>query len=164
MTEISGHHLLARQFWNGLHRIADPSTLEEIPVADQVETLQLIATEAMSKAPTPETNVSLSEDQISAVLHVVESRLPIVWAKVGAREAFANELRVLEPVSDEEQEVCEACSGIFEEGDPVYWALDGGHIHAECCGPKRESYCGPDGEPLKEGEPIPEPFAWRAGQ
>ena len=58
MTEISEHHLLARQFWNGLHRIADPSTLEEIPAADQVETLQLIAIEAMSKAPTPETNLS----------------------------------------------------------------------------------------------------------
>ncbi|QXZ79617.1 hypothetical protein [Rhizobium sp. L51/94] len=52
MTEISEHQMLARQFWHGLHRIADVSTLDDVPIDKQVETLQLIAIEAMSRAPT----------------------------------------------------------------------------------------------------------------
>lgn len=69
---------------------------------------------------------------------------------------------LLEPAPEEEAEICEACGEPFEDGDMVYWmADDTGHIHADCCGPERESYVGPDGEPLKDGEPIPEPFVYR---
>lgn len=116
--------------------------------------------------PSPAPNLlALSEDQIAAVLHLVESRLCIIWAQVGAREAFANELRVLEPISDDEAELCTACDVPFEDGDMVYWNSDDtGHLHAGCCGPERECYVNADGEPLKDGEPIPAPFAWRAGR
>jgi hypothetical protein len=112
----------------------------------------------------PQTNMEgLSDQQVEAVLHLIENRLCIVWAKIGAREEFANQLRVLEPAPEEERETCEACGDAFEDGDMVYWlADDTGHIHADCCGPERESYVGEDGEPLKDGDPIPQPFAWRA--
>lgn len=116
--------------------------------------------------PAPAVNaLGLSEDQISAVLQLVESRLCIIWAQVGAREAFVNELRVLQPISDDEEELCTACDVPFEDGDMVYWNSDDtGHLHADCCGPERESYVNADGAPLKDGEPIPEPFAWRPGR
>lgn len=122
--------------------------------------------ETLSQTPTPAPNaLALSEDQIAAVLHLVESRLCIIWAQVGAREAFSNELRVLEPVGDDEEELCTACDVPFEDGDLVYWNSDDtGHLHADCCGPERESYVNADGAPLKDGEPIPAPFAWRAGR
>jgi hypothetical protein len=114
-------------------------------------------------APSPEKHVlGLSDAQVDAVLHLVESRLCIIWPKIGAREEFANLLRVLEPAPEEPAEICEACGEPFEDGDLVYWmADDTGHIHADCCGPERESYVGPDGAPLKDGDPIPEPFAYR---
>lgn len=121
-------------------------------------------TKTVTQPPAPNV-LALSEDQIAAVLHLVESRLCIIWAQVGAREAFANELRVLEPVSDGEEELCTACDVPFEDGDLVYWNSDDtGHLHADCCGPERESYVNADGAPLKDGEPIPAPFAWRAGR
>lgn len=58
-------------------------------------------------------------------------------------------------------ERCIACDQKIEDGDLVYNDVNGGLIHAGCCGPERESYCGPDGAPLANGEPIPEPYAWR---
>lgn len=107
-------------------------------------------------------SASLTEDQISAVMHLIESRLCIIWPKISAREEFENALRVLEPAPDDEVETCEACNIPFKDGDMVYWRSDdSGHIHADCCGPERESYVNADGEPLKDGEPIPKPFAWR---
>lgn len=116
------------------------------------------------ETPPPQPHLlALTDNQVNAVLHLVESRLCIVWAKIGAREDFANALRVLEPASDDEPELCIACDMPFEDGDMVYWCSDDtGHLHAECCGPERESYVNEGGEPLKDGEPIPEPFAWRA--
>ncbi len=95
-------------------------------------------------------------------MHLLENRLCIIWSKIGAREEFANLLRVLEPAPEEEPEICEACGEPLEDGDMVYWSADDtGHLHADCCGPERESYVGPDGAPLKDGEPIPEPFVYR---
>lgn len=106
---------------------------------------------------------ALNDDQVDAVLQLIERRLCIIWSQVGAREAFANELRLLEPPAAEDQELCVACDIPFEDGDMVYWCSDDtGHIHADCCGPERESYVNPDGSPLKDDEPIPQPFAWRA--
>lgn len=61
----------------------------------------------------------------------------------------------------DEVETCSACGETIEDGDPVFYDFgESGHIHAACCGPERESYCGPDGEPLGEHEPIPEPWIY----
>jgi hypothetical protein len=57
---------------------------------------------------------------------------------------------------------CIACGGLFIDGDEVYNDVDGGFIHAKCCGPEPESYRGDDGEPLKAGDPIPKPWIWNA--
>jgi len=64
--------------------------------------------------------------------------------------------------ADDAEPICIACGEKIEDGDPVYNDMDGGFIHAECCGPGRESYTGPDGEPLADGDPIPEPWIWHA--
>lgn len=55
---------------------------------------------------------------------------------------------------------CIACEKQIKFGDRVYDDASGGTIHAACCGPERESYTGPDGAPLKDGDPIPEPWVW----
>lgn len=61
-----------------------------------------------------------------------------------------------------ERECCIACDVPLEVGDLVYWSSDDtGHLHAECCGPERESYVNADGAPLKHDEPIPAPFNWK---
>ena len=116
------------------------------------------------QTPAPQADlVPLSEAQIEAVMHLIEARLCIIWPRIGAREAFANELRVLEPAPEEEVECCVACDVPFEEGDLVYWCSDDtGHLHAECCGPERESYVNADGSPLKDGDAIPAPFEWKS--
>jgi len=59
-----------------------------------------------------------------------------------------------------ERETCIACDVPFVDGDLVYSDASGGMIHAACCGPERESYTNADGEPLKNGEPIPAPWKW----
>lgn len=55
---------------------------------------------------------------------------------------------------------CIACGHRVVAGDRYYPDADGGVIHAECCGPEREAYTGSDGEPLRDGEPIPTPSIW----
>lgn len=62
---------------------------------------------------------------------------------------------------DDDIERCVACDEPIEDGDTVYNEENGGIIHSGCCGRERESYTGPDGDPLKDGEPIPEPWIWR---
>lgn len=57
---------------------------------------------------------------------------------------------------------CIACAKYFTEGDAYFADVSGGFLHAECCGPERESYVGEDGEPLKPGDPLPEPSIWVA--
>jgi len=61
---------------------------------------------------------------------------------------------------DDDRTYCIACDKPLVAGDLYYSDLSGGFIHADCCGPERESYTGPDEEPLKPGEPIPEPNIW----
>ncbi len=81
---------------------------------------------------------------------------------VGVGMAIAAGIIMKVSTDDDDEECCIACEEPLEDGDPVYWDVnDTGHIHAACCGPERESYVNADGEPLKDGEPIPEPFAWR---
>lgn len=58
---------------------------------------------------------------------------------------------------------CGICTLGFVEGDPCLNDVDLGPVHAACCGPERESYVGADGEPLKDGEPVPTPWKWSAG-
>lgn len=70
---------------------------------------------------------------------------------------------VSEPVAETEDDEprCIACDEPIEDGDAVYNDADGDLIHATCAGPERSSYTGPDGEPLADGDPIPEPWIWR---
>ncbi len=56
-------------------------------------------------------------------------------------------------------ERCMACERVLEPGDPVYDDASGGTLHANCCGPERESYT-LGGEPLSADDPIPEPDIW----
>jgi hypothetical protein len=56
---------------------------------------------------------------------------------------------------------CIACDEPLKDGDLVHSEASGGLIHAACCGPEPESYYGPDGEPLKPGDPIPKPWVYK---
>lgn len=57
---------------------------------------------------------------------------------------------------------CFACGKPFADGEAVYEDVNEGTMHADCCGPEPESFVGPDGEPLKSGDPIPAPHPYRA--
>lgn len=63
---------------------------------------------------------------------------------------------------DDDELICEACSLPIRDGDLVLADVNCGLMHGACCGPERESYVGADGEPLKDGEPIPVPWPYRA--
>lgn len=69
---------------------------------------------------------------------------------------MGDEPSLREPV---EEEPCFVCRVPFKPGDRFYFDLSGGCLHAECCGPERESYH-IDGEPLGPEDPIPEPEIW----
>jgi hypothetical protein len=57
---------------------------------------------------------------------------------------------------------CIACGVPFSSGDRVYDDINnGGTMHAECCGPERECYVNADGDPIADGEPIPQPYGWQ---
>lgn len=60
---------------------------------------------------------------------------------------------------DEDRDLCIACNVALKEGDEYYPDESGGSLHAKCCGPERECYT-LDGEPLKDGDPIPTPYIW----
>ena len=62
--------------------------------------------------------------------------------------------------ADPDDLACGICALGFVQGDPCLTDVDLGPVHAACCGPERESYVGPDGEPLKDGQPIPTPWIW----
>ena len=78
------------------------------------------------------------------------------------REAWAALEALLKP-TDEDGAACGICELALVEGDHCLTDVDLGPVHAACCGPERESYVGPDGEPLKEGEPLPTPWKWTDG-
>lgn len=59
-------------------------------------------------------------------------------------------------------ETCLACAKAFEPDDRVLFDVSGSYIHADCCGPERESYVKDveTGEPLGPNDPIPTGFRW----
>ncbi|WBU27633.1 hypothetical protein OOZ54_13265 [Rhodopseudomonas palustris] len=58
-------------------------------------------------------------------------------------------------------ETCVACGEALKLGDDVYDEINGGIIHAACCGPDRESYVDlDDGSPIGPDDPIPTPWKW----
>lgn len=59
-------------------------------------------------------------------------------------------------------ERCIACAELMLIGQAYFLDVGGGVIHADCCGPERESYAHLDGEPLEPDEPIPTPLIWSA--
>ena len=65
------------------------------------------------------------------------------------------------PIPETEMtERCIACSAALKVGDLVLSDYSGGHIHADCCGPERESYVNDDGDPLGPHDSLPVPFVW----
>ena len=77
--------------------------------------------------------VPLSEAQIEAIMHVIEMRLCIIWPRIGAREAFANELRALEPPSDDGDVArCPICDERFHPSDLCADDITEGTCHAAC--------------------------------
>jgi hypothetical protein len=56
---------------------------------------------------------------------------------------------------------CVACDDVIQEGDMVYIEkAEGGFLHAECAGTDPEGFVDEDDNPLKPGDPIPEPFVF----
>ena len=60
----------------------------------------------------------------------------------------------------DDAERCIACALVLNPDDLVLCEIDGGYIHADCCGPERESYFKGAGEPLGPDDPIPTPFRY----
>jgi len=93
---------------------------------------------------------------------------PTMPSAVGAFEHAVNEAALIQSAAqgggndNDEMETCIACAVPFVDGDMVYWDVGGGHLHEACCGPERECYVNADGNPLKDGAPIPRPHAWRS--
>lgn len=58
-------------------------------------------------------------------------------------------------------ERCIACRKPLRDGDLYFWDVNGGELHAACCGPERECYVDAEGEPLGPDGPIPTPSIWR---
>ena len=57
---------------------------------------------------------------------------------------------------------CEACSKALVDGDLVYDdVVNGGTMHAECWGSDPESFVDADSNPLKAGDPIPQPAVYK---
>ena len=89
---------------------------------------------------------------------------PVAWSKDPAVFEFTvaeqPSVKVADLADTDEDDGlrCLACAKPFVQGDAYYADVSGGFLHADCCGPELESYVGADGEPLQDGEPIPEPL------
>lgn len=79
-----------------------------------------------------------------------------------AAEALLAEIERLDRAAEQDgPDRCFVCGKPFVDGDLYYPDASGGELHAECCGPDRESYTKNDGEPLGPNDQIPEPLVWR---
>jgi len=56
---------------------------------------------------------------------------------------------------------CMGCNMKLVEGDLFYPDVSGGYLHAECCGTDPDLFVDDDLNPLKPGDPLPEPSVWR---
>lgn len=74
--------------------------------------------------------------------------------------SFFDPFNAIPQQPDIDEDTCIACGGTLNEGDMVLHENSGGFIHAACCGPDSDGYCDENGEPLKDGAPTPEPFAY----
>lgn len=64
--------------------------------------------------------------------------------------------------ADPEAERCVSCDEVLHDGDSVYYEHgEGGHIHSWCASDDRESFVDEVGAPLKPGDEMPKPFAYR---
>jgi hypothetical protein len=55
--------------------------------------------------------------------------------------------------------LCIACAKPMIDGQKYLPDESGGVVHYDCLGPERECYTR-NGEPLKDGDPIPEGYIW----
>jgi hypothetical protein len=107
----------------------------------------------------------LSQPEVKAVTGDQNCGCDGAWDTDGCPKCVSPLSDIPAQAGEDEAELCIACDVPFEDGDLVYWCSDDtGHLHEDCCGPEREAYVNADGSPLKDGEPIPKPFAWRAGR
>lgn len=58
-----------------------------------------------------------------------------------------------------EYEYCIACETPIKEGELYLPDASGGFLHRACIGPERECFTR-NGEPLKDGDPVPEGYVW----
>lgn len=74
------------------------------------------------------------------------------------REAIRRAMRETDPKAER----CVPCASVLHEGDSVYYEHgEGGHIHSWCAGDDAKSFVDEDEMPLKDGDPLPEPFAYK---
>ncbi|MFK0336820.1 MazG-like family protein [Agrobacterium deltaense] len=98
-----------------------------------------------------------SMEDAATLLGFIDRTWPKVTAKHEGDETAPSQL-----ILQEDADCCIACDAPLVEGDLVYWDVsDTGYLHADCCGPERKSCVNEDGEPLKDGDPIPQPFPYR---
>lgn len=76
------------------------------------------------------------------------------------RDAMRRVAAAILKAADESDDACGICLKPLKAGDPCLNDADRGAVHADCCGPEREAYVGADGQPLKDGEPLPTPFLY----
>lgn len=79
------------------------------------------------------------------------------WRAAAAAAAMAQG----QATAAEDLTACIACRMALLDDDQVFADIDGGFLHAACCGPERESYVDlGTGDPIGPDDPIPTGFRW----
>lgn len=130
---------------------------------------RLDAQHVRALSPTEPVPVPLPQDVINLVIaarELVYSGAVRTGVQEGealdkALEAFAS--RVPWDNEPDNDDTCIICGIAPVDGDMVYHELgEGGFIHAACCTSTIESFTDENCNPLKEGAPIPAPFAYES--